>query len=186
MRPGCSPSWSSKRQWIQHQHPSEPPGDSGRRSCFLPLAACDKRSQRMVRAAVGMQEGEVCVIPSAWESHKQTTRLLFEPRGVHASPQARPGLDRAHVVPRSVPGAKMVSPVARHSGGGGWGPRRRRQRRRPRTNGLLVPLMLEAAAGQTGQGSTEPPPCSGPEPRAVTLGKLQRVQGTRPGGRCVQ
>ena len=72
-------------------HPSAA-GVSGKRSCFLPLAACDKQRLRMDRAVVGTQEGEVCVIPSAWESHREMTRLLFKSlAGSTPPPKPAPG-----------------------------------------------------------------------------------------------
>lgn len=119
MRPGCSPSWPGKRQWINAStHPS-PAGDSGKRSCFLPLAACDKQSRRMDRAAVGMQGGEVCVIPSALESHREKTgcssRASRGPRLPSSLPRARQNTRCAEIGPRCQDGQPC-----RQALGWGW------------------------------------------------------------------
>lgn len=62
---------------------------SVKHSCSRPRAACNKLSRRVDRAAMGLEEGKVCVTSSAWESHRETT-LLFSKSLAGSEPALKP------------------------------------------------------------------------------------------------
>lgn len=103
-----------------------------------------------------------------------SSRASRGPRLPPSPPRARQSTRCAEIGPRCQDGRPC-----RQALGWGWPGSAEEEEEAPRADGLLVPLMREAADGQ---GSTEPPPCSGPATRAVTLGGRERVQETGAGG----
>lgn len=185
MCPGCSPSWSSKRQWIQHQHPSEPLVTLESAVAFCLLLHVTRGPEDGQSSSGNARGRSLChsqCLGKPQTNDEAALRASWGPRLPPSPPWARQSTRCAEIGPWCQDGQPC-----RQTLGWGW-PGAAEEEAEEAAPHKRAPCAADVRSGRRADraGQHGAASCSGPKSRAVTLRRLQSPGNQEGGGRCVQ